>query len=88
MDGGVRYLIRSLEQWPAGQAFNYRGSLVSLYYSQYGVGVFKCCEAVFEIADLNYSFDTDFLDPTQMPPATPRLHDIVSLGFRQLFTAN
>ena len=88
MDGGVRYLIRSLEQWPSGQAFNYRGSLASLYYSQYGVGVFKCCTAVFSIADLNFSFDTDFLNPTQMPPATPRLQDVVSLGFRQLFTAN
>ena len=88
LDGGVRYLLRSLEQWLTGQALNYRGSLASLYTSQYGVGVYKCCTAVFSIADLNFSFDTDFLDPTQMPPATPRLQDVVSLGSRQLFTSN
>ena len=88
MDGGVRYLLRSLERWVTGQAFNYQGSLASLYTSQYGVGVYKCCNTAFFIADLNYSFDTDFLDPANLPPGTPRLQDVVALGFRQLFSSN
>ncbi len=88
MDGGVRYLLRSLERWVTGQAFNYQGSLASLYTSQYGVGVYKCCNTAFTIADLNYSFDTDFLDPAKLPPGTPRVQDIVVLGFRQLFSSN
>ena len=88
MDGGVRYLLRSLEKWVTGQTFNYQGSLASLYFSHYGVGVYKCCTAVFSIADLNYSFDTDFLIPSQLPPGTPRVQDIVALGFRQLFSSN
>ena len=88
MDGGVRYLLRSLERWVTGQAFNYQGSLASLYTSQYGVGIFKCCNTAFIIADLNDSFDTDFLIPSQLPPGTPRVQDIVVLGFRQLFSSN
>jgi len=88
LDGGVRYLLRSLERWVTGQAFNYQGSLASLYTSQYGVGIFKCCNTAFIIADLNYSFDTDFLDPAKRPPGTPRVQDIVAMGFRQLFSSN
>ncbi len=90
-DGGVRYLLRSLELWVPGQTFNYQGSLASLYTSQYGVGVYKCCGTAFFILDqndLNYSFDTDFRDPAKLPPGTPRLQDIVALGFRQLFSSN
>ena len=88
MDGGVRYLVRSLERWVTGQALNYQGSLASLYTSQYGVGIYKCCNTAFFIADLNYSFDTDFLIPSQLPPGTPRVQDIVVMGFRQLFSSN
>ncbi len=87
MDGGVRYLLRSLEDW-FGLTFNYKGSLASLYTSQYGVGVYKCCNVVFFPTTLNYSFDTDFLDPAKLPPGTPRVQDIVVLGFRQLFSSN
>ena len=86
MDGGVRDLLRSLEYW--GGDFNYRGSLASPYTSQYGVGVYKCCATVFNPLNTNYSFDTDFLDPSQLPPGTPRLQDIVAMGFRQLFSSN
>jgi hypothetical protein len=51
--------------------------------------VYKCCGVAFYPAPaLNYSFDTDFLDPAQLPPGTPRVQDIVVLGFRQLFTSN
>ncbi|MCH8319943.1 MAG: hypothetical protein IH790_03165, partial [Acidobacteria bacterium] len=88
LDGGVRYLLRSLERWITGRTFNYQGSLASLYTSQYGVGVYKCCNTAFVPAILNYSFDTDFLDPAKLPPGTPRLQDIVAMGFRQLFSSN
>ena len=33
----------------------------------------------------NYSFDVDFLDPSRLPPGTPRFRDIVNLGYRQIF---
>ena len=66
LDGGVRYLLRSSGVlWLPGKTFDYQGSLASLYTSQYGVGVYKCCNTVvnFFPITLNYSFDTDFLDP-------------------------
>jgi len=88
MDGGVRYLLRSLERWVTGQTLNYQGSLASLYTSQYGVGVYKCCNTAFTPAILNYSFDTDFLNSALLPPGTPRVQDIVVMGFRQLFSSN
>ena len=90
LDGGVRYLSRSLELWIPGKTFNYQGSLASLYTSHYGVGIYKCCNTVFNFfpGTLNYSFDTDFLIPSQLPPGTPRVQDIVVLGFRQLFSSN
>jgi len=79
---------RGLEQYMAGHILNYQGSLASLYTSQYGVGAYKCCTDVFFPGILSYSFDTDLLDPANLPPGTPRVQDIVAMGFRQLFSSN
>jgi len=87
LDGGTHNFVRYLEDW-GGQTLSYRGSLVSLYYSQYGVGTYKCCTSVYSAPSRDYAFDTDFLDPANLPPGTPRLQDIVALGFRQLFSSN
>ena len=84
-DGGVRYLVRSLERWSIFQSFNYMGSLVSLFHSEYAVGTYKCCDTVFTLTYPSFTFDTDFLDSTKLPPATPRLQDLVTLGYRQVF---
>src|SRR5260370_427127 len=68
-DGGVHNFLRYLENW-GGQTLNYRGSMASLYYSQYGPGVFKCCGTVYCPPTRNYAFDTDFLDLSKMPPGS------------------
>jgi type IV pilus assembly PilX-like protein len=83
-DGGVHNFLRYLENW-GGQSSNYQGSLVSLYNSRYGVGVFKCCTIVYSPPQRNYSFDTDFLDPSKMPPGTPRFIDVVNVDVVQDF---
>jgi hypothetical protein len=85
LDGGPHNFLRYLEYWTASQTFSYRGSLVSLYYSEYGTGFYKCCNAVYDPPTRDFTFDSDFLDPTRLPPGTPRFRDIVNLGFRQLF---
>ncbi len=82
-DGGAHNFIRMLEQ---GSSVNYRGSLVSLYYSEYATGTFKCCTLVYGAPGRNFSFDTDFLTPTNLPPGTPELQDIVNLSYWQSFT--
>ncbi len=83
-DGGVHNFLRYLENWGSATSF-YMGSMVSLYYSQYGTGVFKCCGTVYSPPTRMYSFDLDFNDITKMPPGTPRLRDVVDLGFQQVF---
>lgn len=62
-----------------------RGSMVSLFYSQYATGVFKCCGTVYSPLTRNYAFDTDFLDLSQLPPGTPKFRDVVNVGFQQVY---
>jgi hypothetical protein len=83
-DGGVHNFLRLLENW--GGTLSYRGSLVSLYYSEYATGTFKCCTMVYSAPNRNFYFDTAFLDPTNLPPATPEFQDIVNLNYYQNFT--
>jgi hypothetical protein len=83
-DGGTHNFLRYLENW-GGQALNYKGSLVSLYYATYNTGVFKCCTTVYSPPVRNYSFDADFALPGGLPPGTPLFRDVDTLGYRQLF---
>lgn len=85
-DGGTHNFLRYLENW-GGQSLFYKGSIVSLYYSTYATGVFKCCTTVYSPPTRNYSFDIDFATPGGLPPGTPMFRDVESLGYRQLFTA-
>jgi len=81
-DGGVHNFLRYIETWPN---LFYRGSLISLYYAQYGTGIFKCCNLVYSPPNRNYFFDTEFLIPTNLPPGTPELQDINNLTYWQNF---
>ena len=83
-DGGVHNFLRYLENW-GGKTLSYKGSLVSLYYSTYNTGIFKCCTTVYSPPSRNYSFDMDFANPAGLPPGTPLFRDVNSLGYRQLF---
>jgi len=84
-DGGMHNFLRYIENW-GGRTLGYRGSLVSLYYSQYATGTFKCCSLVYSPPARNYQFDTLFLNPANLPPGTPMFQDIVNLSYRQDFT--
>ena len=83
-DGGVHNFLRYLENW--GTTVNYKGSLVSLYYSTYNTGFYKCCNTVYDPPTRNYFFDLDFTSPGGLPPGTPMFRDVESLSYRQLFT--
>ena len=84
-DGGVHNFLRYLENW-GGQSFNYKGSIVSLYYSTYATGVYKCCTTVYSPPTRNDVFDLDFENPSGLPPGTPMFRDVETLSYRQLFT--
>lgn len=86
-DGGMHNFLRYLEDRGAnGATVNYAGSLISMYYSQYATGVFKCCNTVYGAPTRNYFFDTEFLNPNNLPPGTPMFQDVVSLSYHQNFT--
>jgi hypothetical protein len=85
-DGGLHNFLRFLENWN-GDTLNYKGSLVSLYYSTYNTGTFKCCNyVVYQPPTRNYKFDTLFAQPQNLPPGTPMFRDIDNLTYRQDFT--
>jgi len=84
-DGGVHNFLRYIEYWNNSGGLYYRGSLVSLYYSQYATGTFKCCTLVYGPPPRYYYFDTAFLDPAKLPPGTPMLQDVVNLTYWQDF---
>ncbi len=87
-DGGMHNFLRYLENRGANSAVvNYAGSMISMYYSQYATGNFKCCTSVYGApGKRNYFFDTLFQNPADLPPGTPMFQDVVSLGFHQNFT--
>jgi hypothetical protein len=67
----------------SGGTVNYRGSIATFYYSRQATGVYKCCDNVYGAPTRNFAFDTDFLDPDNLPPLTPMFRDINALGFIQ-----
>jgi hypothetical protein len=83
-DGGVHNFLRYLENW-SGATLNYRGSMVSLFYSQYATGIFKCCATVYNPPTRAYAFDLDFLDLSKLPPGTPKFRDVDNVGFQQVY---
>jgi len=83
-DGGTHNFMRYLENWGSVN-HNYLGSLVSLFYAQYNLSVYIPGCGAYSPPTRNYSFDTDFLDPSKIPPGTPRFQDFVNLGYQQIF---
>lgn len=86
-DGGLHNFLRYLENW-GGQTLNYDGSLVSMYYAEYNTGIYKDGPGgtVYSPPPRNYYFDILFLNPANLPPATPEFQDIDSLSSHQNFT--
>jgi len=86
-DGGMHNFLRYLENRGAnGAQVNYAGSMISMYYSQYATGIFKCCNAVYGAPQRNYFFDSQFQVPSNLPPGTPMFQDVVSLSYHQNYT--
>jgi hypothetical protein len=82
-DGGLHNFLRFLENWGGVNCF-YEGSLVSFYYNRQGIGLYKTGNAVYSPPNRNYKFDTNFsLGPQWLPPRTPQLRSINTIGFTQ-----
>ena len=81
-DAGTHNFLRMLEG--NGQTVNYRGSIVSFFYSRQAVGVYKCCSNVYAPPTRAYNFETEFLNPDLLPPKTPMFRDVNTTGFMQV----
>jgi len=84
-DGGAHNFLRFLEDW-GGQTLWYKGSIVSIFYNHQATGVYKCCNTVYSPPTRGYNFDTNFLTPSLLPPLTPMLRDINTIGFTQIIS--
>ncbi|KXK06895.1 MAG: hypothetical protein UZ17_ACD001000210 [Acidobacteria bacterium OLB17] len=82
LNGGVHNFKRFLEHW-TGENLNYAGSLINLFNSRNNNGAFKCCDMVYDPPRRNWVFDSTFLDPTRLPPATPFFQYVQTTGFRR-----
>ncbi|MGH9698229.1 MAG: pilus assembly PilX N-terminal domain-containing protein [Candidatus Acidiferrales bacterium] len=80
-DGGVHNFLRYLESW--GGTLDYHGSIVSFYYDHQATGTYKCCNTVYSPPTRGYKFDSEFLSPSLLPPKTPMLRSINTIGFTQ-----
>jgi hypothetical protein len=81
-DGGVHNFLRFLENW--GVVCHYRGSMVSFYYNRQGVGTYKGAGVYGPPSPRDYTFDTNFaLGPACLPPRTPSLRSVNTIGFSQ-----
>ncbi len=84
-DGGVHNLLRYVENWSTSVPSYYLGSMVSTYYDHQAVAIWKCCNgSVYNPPQRNYTFDQDFQTPAKLPPLTPMLRDINTIGYTQL----
>jgi hypothetical protein len=81
-DGGVHNFMRYLESWSG--TLNYTGSILSLYYNRQGTGLFNSGGNNYSPPQRGYTFDTNFLNPSLLPPRTPMFRDINTTGFTQL----
>ena len=84
-DGGAHNFLRYLETGTS--TVNFRGSIATFYYSRQANGTYKftttATNTVYSAPTRAYNFDTDFLDPSKLPPLTPVFRDVNMLGFSQ-----
>jgi len=82
-DGGAHNFLRYIENWGPATLY-YRGSIVSMYYSHQAFSAFKCCNLVYDPPTRGYNFDSDFQVPSKLPPLTPMLRNVNTIGFTQM----
>ncbi|MFZ3217594.1 MAG: pilus assembly PilX N-terminal domain-containing protein [Candidatus Acidiferrales bacterium] len=82
-DGGVHNFLRYLETWSGINCY-YEGSMVSFFYNRQAIGTYKTGNSVYSPPNRLYSFDTNFtLGPSYLPPKTPVLRSVNTIGFSQ-----
>jgi hypothetical protein len=84
--GGLENLPRFLESW-SGKTFTYKGSMVDLWFSEQATGVWSY-GSYYTAPNRNWTFDMDFLDPTNLPPGTPQVNAVLKVSWLQKIVSN
>ena len=79
--GGLENFPRFLERW-SNKSLTFRGSLVSLSFSQQATGLWGGAHYSPPIRD--WEFDMRFNDPANMPPGTPVVGNVIHTAFRPI----
>jgi hypothetical protein len=77
--GGVENFPRFLENW-SGHEFTYNGSMVVMFPSQFAITPWQgtgTTIGVYNAPVRDWAFDTNFRDPTRLPPGTPAIRALV-----------
>jgi hypothetical protein len=82
LNGGMHNFPRFLEDWDA--RWNFVGSLVPLFNSTQALGQYNANSCHYSPPTRNWAFDTTFLNPNRLPPATPQFQYIQPTAFRQV----
>ena len=81
--GGVENYPRFIEKW-SGRDSNYWGSLVSLSTSIYATAPWSY-GSYYRAPRRNWTFDTRFEDPNNLPPGTPVVGNVIHTAFRPVY---
>jgi hypothetical protein len=83
LNGGMHNFPRFLETW-GPLRWNFVGSLIPLYHSTQALGPYNANSTIYGAPIRNWAFDSTFLDPNKLPPATPQFQYVQPTAFRQL----
>lgn len=77
--GQLENFPRFLEDWSANTVTIF-GSFISLWFAQVTNSPWSCCQ-YYVPPRRDWNFDQRFLDPSQLPPGTPAVGQIVRVGY-------
>jgi Tfp pilus assembly protein PilX len=80
-NGGLENVLRFLEKWD-NKTVTFKGSIVDLWNSKQATGSWSC-GGYYTPPSRNWQFDTDLLDPANLPPATPKLNILNKTSWSQ-----
>jgi len=84
-DGGMHNFLREVENWGGTSAtVNYEGALVNLFYHRQATSIFKYGNTVYTVPVRYTTFDTNFLNPSLLPPRTPMFREINTTGWTRV----
>ncbi len=83
--GGIENFPRFLERWRDGPkvVFHYLGALISPFTSLKTDGTWN--GSYYEPPQRDWSFDTDFRRPGNLPPGTPNVGNVIRTAMREAF---